>query len=88
MKVSKLIKELSKFNPDADVSLTTSEDICLSYINENGATPKTTKQLFIEPTDTCRNCNFYDEGYCNAYNKKCESVEECYRYDEIGEQEQ
>lgn len=88
MKVKKLIAELKTFNQEADISLTTSEDICLSYITENGADPTTTKQVFIEPCDACKTCNFYEGRYCYAYRTWCESVTECYRYEEIGEQEQ
>lgn len=51
MKNWQLIEELKKYNMDADVSLTTSEDICISYICENGDTEKTTKQIFIEGCD-------------------------------------
>ena len=51
MKNSKLIEILQRYNPDADVSLTTSEDICISYICEGGDTEKTTKQIFIEGCD-------------------------------------
>lgn len=36
MKVKELIKELKEFNPNADVTLTTSEDIILSYIDWGG----------------------------------------------------
>lgn len=80
MKVSKLIMELSKFNPEADVSLTVSEDICISYISTGNATPKTTKQVFIEPADECYTCNFYDDGYCNCYETEACNVEECFNY--------
>lgn len=51
MKVKDLIEQLKMFNPNADVSLTTSEDILISYISENNATPLTTLQLFIEGCD-------------------------------------
>ena len=52
MKVKELIKELKEFNPNANISLTTSEDIILSYIDWGGAdNEKTTKQVFIEPCD-------------------------------------
>ena len=81
MKVSDLIKKLSKFNPDADVSLTTSEDICISYINEEGATPEITKQLFIEPVDYCYTCEYYNDGWCDAYGDEPSNVEECYNYE-------
>lgn len=42
MKVKDLIEQLERFNPNANVSLTTSEDILISYISENNATPLTT----------------------------------------------
>lgn len=51
MKNSKLIETLKGYNLDADVTLTTSEDICISYISEDNATEKTTKQIFIEGCD-------------------------------------
>ena len=88
LKVKELIKQLKTFNQEADVSLTTSEDIVISYINENNATPQTTKQLFIEPSDDCKTCNYYGGRYCYAYRTYCDKVTECYRYDKIGEQEQ
>ena len=31
-----LINSLKEFNPEANVTLTTSEDICISYITEGG----------------------------------------------------
>ena len=52
MKVKNLIKELKEYNPEADITLTTSETIILSYISEDeGETKKTTKQIFIEGDD-------------------------------------
>lgn len=81
MKVSALIYELSKYNPDADVSLVTCNDICISHISEDGATPRTTKQIFIEEENSCDSCVFHDGGgYCETYNKKIEDVEECNQY--------
>ena len=81
MKNKKLIEKLSKFNLDANVSLINSSDICISYISENGDTPKTTKQIFIEESNLCESCFFHDGGgYCTEYNQRCESVEECYQY--------
>lgn len=81
MKVKQLIKELKEFNPNADVSLTTCNDINVSYISSGGATKETTKQIFIEEENTCESCAFHDGGgYCNEYNKNCEDVEECYQY--------
>lgn len=80
MKVLDLMKELSYFNPQANISLTTSEDICLSYISEDNATPQTTKQVFIEPADFCQKCQFYEDSYCRVYDKPCDEVEECFQY--------
>ena len=55
MKIQQLITELKKYNPDADITLLTTEDITLSYVcedrNGNDLTPKTTKQVFIEGCD-------------------------------------
>ena len=83
MKNRDLIKKLLDFNLDADVSLTTSSDICLSYISRGGANQQTTKQIFIEPADLCESCGWHDGGgYCTAYNSKCEDVGECYQYEE------
>lgn len=80
MKVNELQKELKGFNPNANISLTDSEDICLSYISEDGADPMTTKQVFIEPCDFCQKCQFYDDGYCRVYAKNCEDVIECFQF--------
>lgn len=81
MKVKQLIKELKEFNPNADVSLTTCNDINVSYISSGGATKETTKQIFIEEENTCESCAFHDGGgYCNEYKKPVENVEECYHY--------
>lgn len=81
MKNRELIKQLLEYNMDADVSLTTSNDICISYISEGGATIKTTKQIFIEEENSCDSCVFHDGGgFCEMYNKKIEDVEECYQY--------
>lgn len=51
MKNRDLIRKLLWFNWDADVSLTTSEDICISFICEDGDDERTTKQIFIEGCD-------------------------------------
>ena len=51
MKISELIDELKKFNPDAEISRDDSETIWLSYICNDGATPETTKMVFIEMAD-------------------------------------
>lgn len=55
MKVCDFIKVLKEYNQDADITLTTSENITVSYICKdlkgNDLTKKTTMQLFIEPID-------------------------------------
>ena len=91
MQCSKLIEELKKYNQEADVTLTTSEDICLSFIcednNGNRLTPKTTKLVFIEPKDLCPMCTSeYMNGdimWCSFYDCACRDVEECYQYEEF-----
>ena len=80
MKVKDLIEQLKCFNPNANISLKTSEDITLSYICENGHTPTTTLQVFIEPSDFCYSCVWFDDGTCIMYGKECEMVEECFQY--------
>lgn len=55
MKNKELIKVLKGFNPEADVSLTTCEEITVSYICKDGATKETTKQIFIEEENTPAN---------------------------------
>lgn len=51
MKVKELINELQKYNPEAEISLTTSETIFLSFICEDKETEINTKQVFIEGCD-------------------------------------
>ena len=80
MKVDKLISELKTFNPSADVTLTTSEDIVLSYVCEDGANKTNTPQVFIEGCDTCQKCFHYDDEYCHFYKQNCEDVTECFQY--------
>lgn len=93
MKIKELISKLQSYNPDADITLTTSEDITLAYIckdsNGNELTPKTTRQVFIEPTDECPQCtNEYMEDkvrQCSVYGKPCKEVEECFQFEEFDE---
>lgn len=90
MKVSKLIEFLQSYNPDADITLTTSEDIMLSYVskdvNNNVLTKDTTTQVFIEGIDACVECvHQYTEAMktmCSAYDKPCKMVKECYQFEE------
>lgn len=51
MKIKELINELKKYNPEADITLPTSETITLSFISDEGGTTKDTKQVFIEGCD-------------------------------------
>lgn len=52
MKAEKLIKILSSFNQNADVTTTFSEDILISYIDADGKyTKENTPIIFIEPSD-------------------------------------
>ena len=51
MKVKELINELKEYNQEADISLTTSETIILSYISDENGTKQDTKQVFIEGRD-------------------------------------
>ena len=90
MKIKDLILKLKAYNPNADITLTTSEDICLSYICEgrNGEelTPETTMLVFIEPTDECPECTHEyinsKDGvrWCSFYEKPCKDVEECNQF--------
>ena len=93
MKIRKLIELLRTYNQEADITLTTSEDICISYIckdpNGNPLTKETTMQCFIEPMDQCPECvHEYMNGdtrWCSFYDKECEKVGECYQFEEFDE---
>lgn len=51
MLVEEFIKELSEFNPKAEITTPTSETICLSWICEDDAGKDDTKIVFIEGCD-------------------------------------
>lgn len=52
MKCDKLIETLKNYNPNADVTTPYSEDICISYIDDDGKYDKhTTPIIFIEWSD-------------------------------------
>lgn len=51
MKIKELINELKEYNQEADITLTTSETITLSFISDENGTKKDTKQVFIEGCD-------------------------------------
>lgn len=63
MKNRELIKQLLNYNMDADVTLTTSEDITLSFIcvDANGEilSEKETSLIFIEGIDKVPDENYY-----------------------------
>ena len=86
MKINKLIDKLKNYNPNASITLTTSEDIILSYICEdsdgNKLNEKTTPLVFIEGCDACQRCEHYDDEYCNAYEKNCEDVCSCSQFED------
>lgn len=90
LKINELISKLKEYNPEADISLTSSEDITLGYIFKSldgeVYTKETTKQVFIEPTDSCPVCEFeYIENgirMCSFYEKTCKSVKECFAFEE------
>lgn len=89
MKNRDLIKKLSEFNLDADVSLTTSEDIAISYISDDSGDKKSTIRIFIEGIDECPYCiHEYkedNEKQCDFYGMKCTDVEECYNFQGLDE---
>ena len=95
MKNRELIEELKKYNLDANVSLTTSEDICLSYISEdiygNSLNEQTTQQVFIEGKDFCNECvhsyihEEYDADWCSFYGSPCINIMKCEQYEEFYE---
>ena len=91
MLIKDFIKELSVYNPDADITLTTSENITTSFVCKdkmgNELTKKTTMQVFIEPMDNCPECTSEymngDVRWCSFYDKPCSDVEECYQFEEF-----
>lgn len=93
MKISDFIKELREFNQDADITLTTSETITLSYICKDPYGKELSKQdtpiVFIEPADCRVECTReYMNGnirWCSFYDKACKEVEECNEYEEFYE---
>ena len=95
MLCKELIKQLKEYNPNADVTLTTSEDICISYICKdnqgNELTKETTGLIFIEPMDLCPMCTSEymngDTMWCSFYDCACRDVEECYQFEELDDYE-
>ena len=94
MKIKDLILKLSEYNQDADITLTYSEDITISYISEDSKTgeklsPKNAMQCFIEPMDNCVECaSEYMNGdvrWCSFYDAPCKDVNECYNFEEFNE---
>lgn len=95
MKINNLIEELNDYNLNADITLTSSEDIAISYIckdlNGNDLTKKTTMQVFIKGVDKYRECSSEyineetDELWCNYYDKPCKDKETCEQFEEFYE---
>ena len=94
MKVSELIEDLKSYNQDAEITLTNSETICLSYICKDRETGQSydkssTPIVFVEPRDLCPLCTSeYMDGdimMCSSYDKPCREVEECYQFEEFDE---
>lgn len=90
LKVKNLIKQLGKFNPDADITLPVSEDITLSWICKDPNTGEelsreTTRQVFIEADDDCASCSHNymngDDRWCSYYDVACTDVDECYQWE-------
>ena len=73
MKNKDLIKHLSEFPSDAWVTTSRSEDICIGYLKDE-------KTLFIDPSDCCPTCIFYDDGYCSEHKTECFNVDGCDNY--------
>lgn len=86
MLVEDLMKSLESFNPKAEISLVDSESIYLSYICEDGATPLTTQQVFIEACDFCNRCQFFDDGFCRVYDMDSCDVDECFQFVDVDEE--
>lgn len=81
MKNNKLIEKLKEYNPNADVTLTTSEDICIGYIvGDEGYDKSNTPIIFIEGCDECARCFFEEETFCTFYGVECSDVEQCYQF--------
>lgn len=91
MKVEDLIKSLQKYNPKADIGISIDgyyeSELYLSYICKDTdgkeQTPQTTKQVWIEGIDFCKDCEFLASDYCLAYNCEVNDVNECYQFKEI-----
>ena len=74
MLLKNLLELLKDYNPEANVTLTTSEDIELSFIGEDKYNARI---IFIEGCDTVKSCYYYNEEYCNYYGTNCEEITEC-----------
>ena len=95
MKNKDLIKKLKEYNLDADVTLTDSEDITISFISHdsdgNELSEKTTNQIFIEGIDNYVECVYeyinddYGVKWCSYYNVPCADVKDCYEFNEFDE---
>lgn len=91
MKNSILIDKLKGFNPDADVTLTTSEDILISYISGDEKYDKSNAPIvFILGVDSCPECiHEYmngDDKFCAFYEDLCcDDIINCENFEEFDE---
>ena len=95
MKNRDLIENLKQYNLDADVTLTTSEDILLSYISEDNEGNKLTKEdtmlIFIEGCDEYMECaheymhETYDSRWCSLHDYECVDKRDCLYFEEFYE---
>ena len=70
MKLRDFIKRLLCFDWDAEVKTSTSEDICIGYLEDG-------KTIFIDPSDCCPTCISYRDGYCLEHGTECFAVDGC-----------
>lgn len=85
MKVKDLINSLKEYNPNANVVLTTSEEIFLSFIGDENTSKKNAEVVFIEGCDFCASCYYYDIEYCKFYEDYCYSINDCEIFDKEGQ---
>ena len=88
MKVEDNKKSLQKYNPKADIGISIDgyyeSELYLSHDTDGKEqTPQTTKQVWIEGIDFCKDCEFLASDYCLAYNCEANDVNECYQFKEI-----
>ena len=93
MKVKELIKQLEGFNPDAEIKVKRqSEDIVVDGVyfiykvkddEGNEYSSENTYQVIMELDDICQSCQFFENRFCEVYNKPTEEVGECFQYQQL-----